>query len=100
MPAGDKTLSNPRHEAFAQAIADGLERYKAYMKAFPKASASTAKFAYKAVMNRPEVADRISFLQGKNVEKNLWKREDSIRILSEIANGGGKDQDRINAVRA
>lgn len=90
----------PKQEAFAQAVADGKTLADAY-----RASYSTSKYKPEALwvnasklMADARVALRVRVLREQLAEKALWKREDSVSVLSEIAHGGEKDADRVRAV--
>lgn len=58
-------LSNPRHEAFAQARANGVGVYDAYIAAGFEGNPTAAT----QVGNRPEVIARITEIQSEKVEK-------------------------------
>jgi len=62
-------LSNPRHEAFAQAIARGTEVTEAYGKVYPKASRSSANSAGPRLLG--VVRARVSELQSLAEEATL-----------------------------
>lgn len=79
-----------KQEAFAQAIADGLNQSDAYRKAY-NASKSTDKSVNElasALLKNIKVASRVAELRGALQESALWSREDSVRALRSIANGG------------
>ena len=90
----------PKQEAFAQGVADGLSLADAYRKAFDAARMKNETIWKRAgeLMADGAVTGRVNDLKAALAEKALWKREDSVRILSEIAGAGEKDADRVRAV--
>ena len=89
-----------KQEAFAQAVADGMSQADAYRAAY-----NTEKFKPEALwvnasklMADARVSLRVAELRAALAEKALWKREDSVKILAEIAGAGEKDADRVRAV--
>jgi hypothetical protein len=76
MPA----LKNPRHEAFAQALVDGLPAYKAYIEAGYKAHDGDAS----RLRRKAQVQARISELLEALAEKKLVTRES---LAAEIDQG-------------
>lgn len=93
---------DPRREKFAQGVADGLSQAESYRRANPKKAAkwkdTTVWVNASQLMADPKVSQRVAELREQMAEKALWKREDSVRILSEIAQAGEKDADRVRAV--
>ena len=49
-------------------------------------------------MHIPEVSARVDALKQAAAERVLWTREQSIRILADIAMGAEKDSDRVRAI--
>lgn len=95
-------LADARREKFAQGVADGLSQAEAYRQASPKQAArwkdTTVWVEASKLMADSKVSQRVAELREQLAEKALWKREDSVRILSEIAQAGEKDADRVRAV--
>lgn len=54
MPA----LSNPRHEAFIQALTEGLPAYKAYLQAYKTTNVRTAMVESSKLLRKPDVRTR------------------------------------------
>lgn len=76
-----------KQEAFAQAVADGKTQSDAYRSAY-----SASKMADKTVwvkaselMADGKVSARVGELRAALAEKQLWLREDSVRVLAKIA---------------
>jgi hypothetical protein len=89
-----------KQEAFAQGVADGLTLADAYRRAYD-VSRSTDKSVWEAaarLMADDKVSARVDFLRAKLAEMALWTREQSVAVLSEVAQEGEKDADRVRAV--
>ena len=84
----NKSLT-PQREAFAQAIASGLNQSDAYRKAFPNSKnwkpESVSQVASRLMANI-NVLSRVEELKTALVEKHIWTREDSVRELKNIVN--------------
>lgn len=88
-----------QQEAFAQAIADGMSQADAYRQAFPRSKAWQDSSVYEAASKmRAKLAPRVAELQAAIAEKALWTREQSVKVLSEVATRAEKDADRVRAV--
>lgn len=91
----------PQQELFAQHVASGKSQAEAYRIAYPKSAAWTAQAvanqAHK-LMGNPDIPPRIQAIRDELAERGLWSREQSVRVLAEIASGGEKDADRVRAV--
>lgn len=89
-----------KQEAFAQAVADGLTLADAFRSSYD-ASRSTDKSIWESgarLMADVKVASRVAALREKLAARALWTREQSVNVLSEIAQAGEKDADRVRAV--
>lgn len=75
------TLNNPRHEAFAQAIAKGFRRDEAYASAGYKPHRQAAH----RLLTNVDVQSRVEELQEAIAEKAEWTASDRLRMLAEIA---------------
>lgn len=95
----------PKQERFCQCIADGMSQADAYRNAFdvkPTTKPETVQESASRLMKDPKVSARVAFLREALAEKAIWTREDSARVLSEIALGHdeqGKTSDRVAAVK-
>lgn len=91
-----------KQEAFAQALADGLNQSDAYRKAYDVQEAtgkSVNELASKLAKN-VKVASRVDELRGKLEEKALWTRQKSVAVLADIAAGAeSKAGEKVAAVK-
>lgn len=100
---GEQTVARltPKQEAFAQGVADGLSLAAAFRLANQNALKwrdETVWSSASRMMADVKVSTRVEELKSAIAERNLWKREDSVRILADIAHHGKKDADRVRAV--
>jgi hypothetical protein len=77
-------LPNPRHEAFAQALAKGKSATEAYTQAGYKVSAKTAAEAGSRLSRNVKVEARVTELQTKAAEKAEWTAADRLKSLKGI----------------
>jgi len=103
----------PKQENFAQLIADGKAYSEAYRLAYnSEGSNETVQVSASTLANSPNVSIRIAELKNELAAKLLWKREDSVKVLREIAKRNlkideetgeiipaSKDTDKIAAVK-
>lgn len=95
----------PKQERFCQCIADGMSQADAYRSAFdvkPTTKPETVQANASRLMSDSMVSARVKELRDMLTEKAIWTREDSARVLSEIALGHdeqGKTSDRVAAVK-
>lgn len=92
----------PQREKFAQGIADGLSQADAYRAAYPKSAnwkAETVHQAASRMMTDSKVLARISALRAELAEKQLWKREDSVRTLRGVVDHPDRASDIVAAVK-
>ena len=89
-----------RREAFARHIADGKSQADAYRAVYSTKNCTLATIHNEAskLMRIPEVSARVDALKQAAAERVLWTREQSIRILAEIAQAAEKDADRVRAI--
>ena len=90
-----------KQEAFAQAVANGLNHSDAYRTAYkPKPMSNLALHvrAYEVATNS-KVIVRVAMLKGKLEQKALWTREMSVSALSGIAQGSDKGTEIVAAVK-
>lgn len=93
-----------KQEKFCQCIADGMNQTESYKSAYSSKNMSEKAIWVEAgrIAENPKVSLRISELKDKIAEKQLWTREDSVKVLKTIANGKGftlKESDKIAAVK-
>lgn len=89
-----------KQEAFAQAIADGLNQSDAYRKAYPNnMKADTVNQAAARLMGNSKVLARVDELRSKLEAKALWTREMSVQTLIAVIQGSDKASDQIAAVK-
>ena len=77
------TLSNARHERFAQNIAKGMSTGPAYTAAGYKATGNSAESAARRLLQNVTVRGRIAELQGKAAERTIKTIEDIVAQLDE-----------------
>lgn len=90
-----------RQEAFAQAVASGKSQSEALRIALPHAAnwkPETVWSKSSAWMAMDKVRARVEAIRAELAERGLWSREQSVKVLSEIAAAGEKDSDRVRAV--
>ena len=90
----------PKQEKFAQEVASGKSQADAYRAAFDcaRSKPETVQANASRLMANSTVAARVEKLKAELAEKSLWKREDSVNVLAEIAKAAEKDADRVRAV--
>lgn len=84
----NKSLT-PQREAFAQAIASGLNQSDAYRKTYPNSKnwkPETVWSNASVLMKNSKVLARVDELKAALAEKQIWTREDSVRELKSIVN--------------
>ena len=76
-----------KQEAFAQAIADGLNQADAYRKAYNPKPMTANALGVRAheVGTNSKVVVRVAELRKAITDKQLWTREDSVRALRSVA---------------
>lgn len=79
-----------KQEAFAQAIADGMNQSDAYRSAYSAGKMKPEAIHVNAskMMADAKVALRVAELREALATKALWTREDSVQALKNIADGG------------
>lgn len=77
----------PKQEKFAQEVASGKSQADAYRAAFNCAESKPETVIKRAseLMAKGDVSGRVEQLKAEVSAKGLWEREDSVRILAEIA---------------
>lgn len=84
-------LSNPRHEAFAQALAKGKTADEAYAQAGYRPHRGNAS----TLRANQNVLERLTELQGRAAQKAEWSAADRLKTLSEIVARTAKDDPRV-----
>jgi len=91
-----------KQEKFAQEVASGKSQADAYRAAFDCARSKPETVIKRAseLMTNRDIAGRVDELKAQLSEKSLWKREDSVRILADIAtDADASRKDKTAAVR-
>lgn len=88
-----------KQEAFAQAIASGMNQSDAYRKAYDASKTKPDVVHVKAsqLMADGRVAVRVAELRKAIESKGLWTREKSVQALAAIADGGEAKANEIVA---
>lgn len=90
-----------KRELFAQHVASGKSQAEAYRIAYPKSlgwKPDTVWSKASTLMADGKVSERVDAIRSELAARGLWSREQSVKVLSEIASGGEKDADRVRAV--
>lgn len=93
---------DPRREAFAQGVASGLSQAEAYRRANPRSlqwKPETVLKRASEMVREGNVPGRIAELRRQTAAAIQWTREDSLRVLSEIAQGEAANRDKVAAVK-
>ena len=91
-----------KQEAFAQAIASGLNQSDAYRSAYSAAAmkAETVQKRASELMGNGVVAGRVKELREELANKSLWTREQSVAVLSQVVTDAeARHGDKISAVK-
>jgi len=88
-----------KQEAFAQAVADGMNQSDAYRSAYNAGAMKPETVQSKAclLMANGKVRARVDSLRSALSEKALWTRQDSVTALRDIAMGGDARANEIVA---
>lgn len=92
----------PKQEKFAQEVSSGKSQADAYRAAFncEKSKPETIWSKASELMADDKVSARVEELKAQLSEKALWTREDSVRILSEIATDAeASRKDKTGAIK-
>lgn len=87
----DSPLLNPRHEAFAQLVANGNSDTQAYFEIYKTKSRNVARINASRLLTNASVRARIRFLQDQNAALNALSRAEKRFILAKIARGETPD---------
>lgn len=85
------TLKNTRHEAFAQALAEGMKRDEAYARAGYKPHRQAAH----RLLTNVDVQARVTELQAGAAEKAEWTAADRLKMLADIAAASIESDPRV-----
>ena len=91
-----------KQEAFAQAIASGMNQSDAYRSAYDASNTKPDVVSVKAsqLMADGKVTVRVAELQAELADKQLWTRVDSVTELADIARGAeSKAAEKIAAIK-
>lgn len=88
-----------KQEAFAQAIADGMNQSDAYRAAYEASNTKPEVVSVKAsqLMANGKVTVRVATLRQAIADKGLWTRERSVKALAAIADGSEAKANEIVA---
>lgn len=90
-----------KQEQFAQLYVELGNASEAYRQAYDsQAKPESVHVSACKLLDSPKVSLRVQELQDELEERALWRRVKSVKVLAEIAEGGEKDSDRVNAVKA
>ena len=91
----------PAQESFAQFVASGKNQSEAYRLAYPKSQSwkdSTVWSRASGLMRDSKVLARVEQIRAELADRGLWTREQSVKVLVDVAQAGERDADRIKAV--
>ena len=91
-----------KQEAFAQAVAGGMNQSDAYRASYDASKTKPEVVSVKAsqLMADGKVSVRVSELKAELAAKRLWTREDSVTELAEIARGAeSKPAEKVAAIK-
>lgn len=89
----------PQHERFAQEVAAGKSQADAYRIAYPRSGKWKPSSVWESASRLTvKVSARIEELRAELAAQSLWSREQSVKVLAEIALRAEKDADRVRAV--
>ena len=88
-----------KQEAFAQAIADGMNQSDAYRSAYNagKMKPESVQQTASRLMDDLKVSSRVAELKQAIADKGLWTRERSVKALAAIADGSEAKANEIVA---
>lgn len=95
----EKALTS-QQEKFAEGVANGKSQAEAYRAAYPKSQQwkQDAVWAQASrLMADSRVSTRVAEIRAELAKKSLWTREQSVKVLAEIAMAAEKDADRVRA---
>jgi phage terminase small subunit len=90
----------PKQEKFCQCIADGMTQADAYRQSYSASKMSGNSIYSKAseLMADGKISSRVAEIKAQLEEKALWTREDSVRALKSVIEGG-RPSDVTGAVK-
>ena len=90
-----------KQEKFAQLYVELGNASEAYRRAYnSKAKPESVKVEASKLLSQPNVSLTVKKIQEKLEEEGIWRKLDSLKVLSGIATKGEKDSDRVAAVKA
>lgn len=95
----------PKQEKFAQLYVELGNASEAYRQSYDASNMKAETVTVKAsqYLKRDNIRIRIDELRAEIAKRELWSKEDSIKILADIAKGNDPDArptDKVNAVKA
>ena len=90
-----------KQEAFAQAVADGMNQADAYRAAYSAGGMKDQVIQNKAsLLMKGEAGVRVKELRDALANKALWTRQDSVTELAEIVRGAeSKPAEKVSAIK-
>ena len=80
-----RTLNNPRHERFAQLVAEGRSQADAYRETFPQSKRWKDESVHvKASRVMAKVGPRVRELQEDLAKRSVIQKEEAIKFLSDV----------------
>lgn len=93
-------LSNSKHEAFAQLVANGSSETEAYYQVYKPKSRNVARISANRLFTNVSVRARVRFLQEENAKANAMSRIEKRNILASMARDSElSPRDRISAIQ-
>ncbi len=90
----------PNQEKFCQLVADGNNYSDAYREAYPASQKWKDKTVNESASRLySKVSARVETIRGEIAKKNLWTREESVKVLADIARQSKREADRIAAIK-
>ena len=100
---GSKPLKNQRHELFAQEVAAGNSKTGAYIEVYPHAAewkASAANVKASMLAARPDVKERVAFLQSKAADATVFTLAAHLNRLNALSVAAERAGEFSSAVKA
>jgi len=89
----------PQHDRFAQEVAAGKSQADAYRIAYPRSVKWKPSSVWESASKlASKVSPRIEELRAELAAQSMWSKEQSVKVLAEIAMRAEKDADRVRAV--
>ncbi len=95
-------MLTPKQETFALAYVETGNASEAYRKAYPKARHWKPETVHKRaseLLTNGAILGRVKALQAELAERNLWRREQSVKALIRVIEAPDKQADVVAAVK-